>query len=156
MKCPHCSAVVPTGAEECPACGLIFAKLLKKRQRETEIPPLDAAAPVEPFANAAPKPAAWDAKTRGRVLAVVIVIAWIGLLAAYTRHSMMKRRARYGVMSDSDIPKTVTFQDPVTGEFREAPIKDSAGLSSRPPVAPKAQRPPDRWESSWVEEAPKK
>ncbi|MDE2293277.1 MAG: hypothetical protein KGL53_14445 [Elusimicrobia bacterium] len=40
MTCPSCSASAPEGAEECPACGVIFSKWHAKAEREaSEGPP---------------------------------------------------------------------------------------------------------------------
>lgn len=47
MKCPHCGVDSPEGAVDCPACGLIFEKWLKKISPAPA--PAPAAAPVPGF-----------------------------------------------------------------------------------------------------------
>lgn len=46
MRCPSCSAEGPDGAAECPACGVIFAKL--KARAEKAAPPPSAPAAAKP------------------------------------------------------------------------------------------------------------
>jgi hypothetical protein len=60
MKCPGCGA--QAGDVECAACGLVFAKMLKV---------------LEP--KPTPPPNLW----LGRMIAAVVVVAWLSGLAAF-------------------------------------------------------------------------
>lgn len=77
MKCPNCGAQAPDGALECAACGVIFAKLLKKIE-ELEVAP---SAPFNPWI--------------GRGLAAALVILWMLAFAVYYQERVEKLRAEH-------------------------------------------------------------
>lgn len=85
MKCPECRAEGPDGAPECPACGVIFAKLKEKKEAERRAAEELLARAAEP-----PKPVnPWV----GRLLALGVVTAWLsGMAVYYILHMAQIRR----------------------------------------------------------------
>jgi hypothetical protein len=76
MKCPNCGVEAPSGAADCAACGVIFAKFKKKLESLPSTPP----SRFQPW--------------MGRALAVVVVLAWMAGLALYYRAVLSGEPAR--------------------------------------------------------------
>ena len=103
MKCPNCAVPAPHGALECPSCGLVFAKWEARRNKEklerlqsAEREEREKRAALESLAalEAKAKPAASAANLRkGRILAGVLIAAWIAGLALYY-HRWLSSMAR--------------------------------------------------------------
>mgnify|MGYP001616848692 CR=1 FL=1 len=114
VKCKKCGVAVREDALECPGCGVIFAKLKEKGERDKREAALDLDLEQAPKA---PGIDLW----RGRKIAAGIVLLWIVAFVLYYRHAIAaaKRRAE---LSDSLARPTVMMRDPQTGEMREIPV----------------------------------
>ncbi len=77
MKCPNCGATTPEGAVECAGCGVIFAKLKQKLEREK-------GQEKEPDKEEAPAPAQFN-PWKGRLIAMALVLAWFIAFGLYYR-----------------------------------------------------------------------
>lgn len=118
VKCPNCAAAAPEGGLECPACGVIFAKLAELRQREKAEAKAHAALLDAPAPARAPDPRNY------RRLAIAIVLAWMAGLAAFVHVSARRFADTKEAPSDAVRPPTVIMRDPVTGELKELTIRE--------------------------------
>ena len=121
MNCPNCSAAAKDDEEECPSCGLGFAKwreLQAKKARETA-EALGAGAPAAPAFS-------WDRRT-GRMIAAGLVGLWTLGMVAYYRHQAAKLRAL-----GEPTGAYVEMRDPKTGDMRRMPIVLGPGARRRP------------------------
>lgn len=122
MKCPSCASQVPDGPAECPACGVVFAKLksIEERRRKEAA---DALAALEKGPEPAPVPP-W----LGKAIAAVLVLMWLAGMGGYWVYYLMHRSAAPapvpaqapefgppGAASPSDDGEMV--RDPRTGEM---------------------------------------
>ncbi len=115
MKCPNCSAAAPENAAECPSCGVIFAKLLARREKEKAA----AAAALLDAPSSAP-PA--DPR-RTRLIAITIVVFWVMGLAVFVQITVNRGKTP----GYTQRPKrTVQMRDPVTGQMKTLPIVEAA------------------------------
>ena len=84
MKCPNCAAEAAAGAKECPSCGVIFAKLIKKLET------------LEPAPSPEFNP--WI----GRGIAAALLVAWFIVFGFYYR----RRVAAMKVLNPSGPART--------------------------------------------------
>jgi hypothetical protein len=118
MRCPLCGTAAKDGSAECASCGVVFAKLRKKLEREK----IRAAAALE---ASAPPPARDPWRTR--LAALAVVAAWMIGLALY--YAACAPRARPG-------------RSRATTDLRGVEVHRSA-ISPRPePRAPDVEGPP--------------
>lgn len=133
MNCPLCSTETTDGAEECPSCGALFAKLRQRAEREKkEAQAALALAEAPPPAQPVP---IW----RLRAAAIVIVAAWIIGFGLYLRHWMKKSPANRGprVYSEGSV---LRLRDPATGDLKKVEITVSPRVSRpEPPPRPEAE-----------------
>ncbi|MDX6768088.1 MAG: hypothetical protein SF051_01035 [Elusimicrobiota bacterium] len=126
MKCPGCAAAAPDGATECPSCGVIFAKLAARLEKERAQAKAHAALLDAPAPPAPPDP------RRTRHLALAIVGAWVVVMATVVHLSMKRAKARAGTSSSDDgPPRAIQMRDPVTGDMKTLPIVDGAARPAR-------------------------
>lgn len=89
MDCPSCHAQAPDGAEDCPACGIIFAKW---RAREERLATAPAAGAWKPEAS----PGGSSSKA-GTVIGSIIIALQLGMLFYYLKvvrpHNEATRKA---------------------------------------------------------------
>lgn len=143
MKCPNCGAQAPSGAADCPGCGVIFAKLAEREARKKAEAKAQAALLDAPPAASAP---GWDPK-KLRVAAIAIVAVWLIVLAVSVRRSIHQAKTAGGTQH----PAVVGFTDPRTGEYKQLPLKQAAP-AARPAAVNKPAPPPDTWDAGWIEE----
>lgn len=142
MKCPLCAADAAEGALECPSCGVIFAKLKKRADRE--------AGKAAGLLDTAPAKTPWaflDSKAKRRAIALAVVAAWTAAVGLAVRRSLRRAAAGRGA-----VPETVLFRDPETGRTRELTVQRAPTARPRP-AASRPPPPPDKWESAWLEDA---
>ena len=89
VKCQKCGVAVQDEALECPGCGVIFAKLKGKSERDKREAALgldQAQAPKAPDIDL------W----RGRKIAAGIILLWIVACVLYYRHAIAVIKLRAG------------------------------------------------------------
>jgi hypothetical protein len=128
VKCPKCSAQAPAGAAECPSCGVIFAKLSKKKSHEREADK-KAAADFMAMAEAGERSAAvhpW----LGKGIAIGLIVAWLGAMGYYlVRAGRPPSRAESG--GQAPVPGSVLVRDPATGELKRVPVVVGQGYRQK-------------------------
>lgn len=129
--CPLCAHPYAAGAEECPSCGVIFAKLRARaeRQKAASAPPLDPTPP--PALNP------WHV----RLAAAAVVVCWMLGLGLYYRIELSRSPLRAKPLALQG-RSTVTVRDSY-GLVGEVPVATARpGASSRreePPSPPAAE-----------------
>lgn len=124
VKCPKCSAQAPAGAAECPSCGVIFAKLSKKKSHEREADK-KAAADFMALADAGERSAAvhpW----LGKGIAAGLVVLWLGVMGYYLVKAA-RTPARPEPGAGAPAPGSVLVRDPATGELKRVPVVTGRG-----------------------------
>ena len=131
MKCPNCAAVAGDGASECPACGLVFSKWKELEVRRK----LEASAALSAVdVPSARTPNLWT----GRIVAGILVAAWLIGLSFYYRRRMAEVKRPKGVPTG----EFVEMRDPVTGDMRRMPIRRLVSPQRPAGAAPAAPAPP--------------
>lgn len=110
MNCPLCSAATQNGAAECPSCGVIFAKLHARAEREKSL----ASEALEPSRR--PAVNAWHV----RIAALSLVASWMIGLGLYYRIELSRRPRHIKSMA-------------LEGRSSVS-VRDSYGLTSEVPV----------------------
>lgn len=126
MICPLCSSTAPEGAEECPSCGVIFAKLRARAEREKK-------AVVEEL-KPTPPPALDPRHVRLAALAVVAL--WMLALGLYYRVELSRRPRRAGAAAPRG-RASATVRD-ASGRLVEVPVHSARPGAARreEPAAP--------------------
>lgn len=132
--CPLCAHPSAEGAEECASCGVIFAKLRARAERErtTAVQPLDPTPP--PALNP------WHV----RLAAAAVVACWMLGLGLYYRIELSRGPLRAKPLALQG-RSTVTVRDSY-GLVGEVPVATARPGSSRaaeppPPPEPEASKP---------------
>lgn len=124
-NCPLCSSAAPEGAAECPSCGVIFAKLRARAEREKS------AAAKAPETTAARNP--W----RVRIAALSVVACWMLCLGIYY-HIELSRRPRHVKPIALEGRSSVTMRDAydLIGEVPVHTARSGPARREQPPSPP--------------------
>ncbi len=129
MKCPSCASQVPDGLDDCPACGVVFAKLKSIEDRRKK-----EAAEALAALDKGPEPPAFP-HWLGKAIAAGLALLWLGLMGGYWIYYLTHRNGGAGPSSAPAIsPAPPEFapppasqpdengevRDPKTGEMRPA------------------------------------
>lgn len=134
MKCPLCSSPAPEGAAECPSCGVIFAKLRARAEREKKAAVLIPEPAPVPLANP------WHV----RLAALGVVALWMLVLGLYCRVEMRRHPPRAGAAAVRG-RSSATVRD-ASGRLVEVPVHSARPGATRreeppPPPAPGDAKP---------------
>ncbi len=127
MKCANCGIEASAGATECAGCGVIFAKLMAKKERvalEAKVGLVASEAPALPILNP------WKA----RAAAAGFVAFWFVSLGLYYRHAVAVR----ALAAKKEVRErpTVMIRDPQTGNLRPLPVVKSPSTGRKYGEAP--------------------
>lgn len=127
MRCPSCGRPASQGAEECAACGIVFAKWKKREDGRAEDRRRAEAAALAALEAPSARAGLFD-PWLGRGIAGAVVAAWLIGFGLYFHH-------RYGRRPPPGDPTGdyAVMRDQNTGDMRRRPIYRRPGV----PVPPR-------------------
>lgn len=134
MNCPLCSKTAEDSAVECPSCGVLFAKLRERKDRErtkaATSPPL--------FSTSSSALYYW----RWHIAAVAVVVAWLLGFGLYY-HARAGKTPRPKKPLTNISLSTAKLRNPATGKLENIEIYQSPAYS-RPQPPPMLLKEPVR------------